>query len=168
MRRTANDWIEQLQLTPHVEGGAYRQTYRAPLILPKAALPPAFSGDRAASTAIYFLLRAGEFSAFHRIAADEVWHFYDGDPLLVHEIRADGALVTHSVGADPGRGAHFQAVVTAGSWFAAEIASGGAYALVGCTVAPGFDFADFALGKRDLLIGAFPQHAALITRLSRP
>jgi len=168
MRRTAEYWIEQLQLSSHVEGGAYRQTYRAPLTLPKAALPPAFSGDRAASTLIYFLLRADEFSAFHRIAADEVWHFYSGDPLRVHEIREDGTLVTHGLGADPEGGAHFQAVVTAGSWFAAEIATGGEYGLVGCTVAPGFDFVDFALGPRESLVRAFPQHAALITRLTRP
>src|SRR5882762_6055763 len=100
MKTTAEYWIQHLRLTPHAEGGAFHETYRAPLTLSKEHLPAEFSGDRNASTLIYFLLQKGECSAFHRIASDEVWHFYFGDSLLVHEIREDGSRVTHTLGAD--------------------------------------------------------------------
>ncbi|WP_394828836.1 cupin domain-containing protein [Pendulispora albinea] len=166
MRYTADYWMHHLQLAPHPEGGAFRQTYVAPLTLRREALPATFSGDRAAATHIYFLLRNGDYSAFHRLAADEIWHFYSGDNVLIHEIREDGALHTHRLGAAPEAGADFHAVVTAGSWFGAEVAPGGAYALVGCTMAPGFDFADFELAHRGSLARRFPEHLELIARLT--
>ncbi|WP_394839621.1 cupin domain-containing protein [Pendulispora rubella] len=166
MRHTADYWIRHLQLEPHPEGGAFRQTYRAALTVRKDALPPGFAGDCSAATQIYFLIRNGEYSAFHRIQSDEIWHFYAGDTLLVHEIGEDGTLHTHTLGAEPERGESFQSVVGARSWFASELKDGGEYALVGCTVAPGFDFADFELAKKDTLARAFPAHIGLISRLS--
>lgn len=167
MRPDANYWIKKLQLTQHVEGGAFRETYRSELAVPRTVLPLFFQGDRNVSTSIYFLLAAGQFSAFHRIASDEVWHFYSGDPLLVHEICHNGRLITHLLGSNPEKGESFQTVVKAGSWFASVPAPGSEYALVGCTVAPGFDFADFELANRVTLSGQYPEHAELIEKLTR-
>jgi predicted cupin superfamily sugar epimerase len=167
MRPAASYWIDKLQLTRHVEGGAYREVYRSELTLPRSTLPLMFQGNRPASTSIYFLLAKGEFSAFHRIASDELWHFYYGDPLLVYEIGHSGRLTEHVLGPDPEKGQAFQTTVQAGSWFASAPAPGSEYALVGCTVAPGFDFADFELADRDALASQFPGHGELIRRLTR-
>jgi len=166
-RPDAAYWVDKLQLTSHVEGGAFRELYRSELIIPRKSLPLLFQGDRPASTHIYFLLLEGQFSAFHRIASDEIWHFYSGDPLLVYEITHSGRLVTHRLGGDPEKAETFFAVVHAGSWFASAPAEGSEYALVGCTVAPGFDFSDFELAERGELAGQYPEHAELIRRLTR-
>jgi predicted cupin superfamily sugar epimerase len=166
-RHDAAYWLEQLRLTPHVEGGAFREVYRSELVIPRHSLPLLFQGDRNASTHIYFMLLKGQFSAFHRIAADEVWHFYSGDPLLIHEITHSGRLVTHRLGSDPDEATSLVTVIHAGSWFASALADGAEYALVGCTVAPGFDFADFELAERDVLVNQYPEHMALIRRLTR-
>lgn len=163
--RTADYWIEKLNLTVHPEGGAFAEVYRSELILPVAILPAGFAGDRPASTSIYFLLRANEFSAFHRIPSDELWHFYTGGPLEIFEINPAGKLTTHRLGPEPAAGESFQCRITAGSWFASRPASGTDYALLGCTVAPGFDFEDFELGEKSALLTAFPQHKSLIEAL---
>jgi predicted cupin superfamily sugar epimerase len=164
---TAADWIQALQLKPHPEGGYYRETYRSTESIPKAGLPDRFSGPRSFYTAIYFLLEGNQFSAFHRIRADEMWHFYGGSPLILHRIDAGGNLAVHRLGAGGGGEALFQLVVPAGDWFAAEVSDRNGYALVGCTVAPGFDFADFELGRRAELLARFPRHAAIIERMTR-
>lgn len=161
MKTTAAWWREKLQLTQHVEGGSFRETYRAPLVLQQPA------GPRAASTGIYFLLEDGEFSAFHRIAYDEMWHFYDGVTLHIYEIKRDGTLHVHRLGRDIAQGEQLQLVIPAGSWFASSVEETGGFALVGCTVAPGFDFADFELAERAALSQLFPQHAGLIGMLTR-
>jgi predicted cupin superfamily sugar epimerase len=166
-RPDAAYWIDKLQLTAHVEGGAFREVYRSEVVIPRHALPLLFQGDRSVSTHIYFLLAGEQFSAFHRIAADEIWHFYSGDPLLVYEITHSGRLVTHRLGGDPGKGESFFTVVRAGNWFGSALADGGEYALAGCTVAPGFDFADFELADRDVLVAQYPEHANLIRKLTR-
>ena len=165
--KSAKAWIERLQLEAHPEGGYFRQTYKAELILPKTALPAAFSGARAASTAIYFLLEGTNFSAFHRLQSDEMWHFYAGQPLLVHVIAADGSYSSILLGSDPDKGQILQAVVKAGCWFAPHVADWKSYALVGCTVAPGFDFNDFEKGTREELVKKYPQHEEIITKLTR-
>ena len=167
MRPSASYWIDKLQLAQHVEGGAFREVYRSPLTIPRRSLPLFFQGDRHASTSIYFLLSEGQFSAFHRIASDECWHFYFGDPLLIYEIGHNGLMVTHRLGNDPEKGEHFQAVVRAGSWFASAPAPGSEYALVGCTVAPGFDFADFELADAGSLAQQYPEHASIVRALTR-
>ena len=161
----AQQWIQRLQLQPHPEGGWYRQTYRAPLTLPHAALP-GHAGDRAASTAIYFLLAGDQFSAFHRLRSDEVWHFYAGSELIVHVIE-HGTYSEILLGNDMQAGQQFQAVVPSGCWFGSSLRHPDTYALVGCTVAPGFDFADFEMAKRAELIAHYPQHRAMIERLTR-
>jgi hypothetical protein len=162
----AQHWIEHLQLEPHPEGGWYRQTYRAPLLLPHAALP-GHCGDRAASTAIYFLLPGDQFSAFHRLRSDEVWHFYAGSALIVHVITPAGEYQQLLLGSNAAAGEHFQAVVSAGCWFGSALHGSDTFALVGCTVAPGFDFADFEMAKRDELVARYPQHREIIERLTR-
>src|SRR6185312_6046641 len=166
MRPDAGYWLDKLQLTPHPEGGAFREVYRAALVIPRQCLPLFFRGDRNASTHIYFLLCKGEFSAFHRIAADELWHFYAGDPLLVYEINHSGHLNIHRLGNDPRKGEALFAVIGAGSWFASVPADESEYALVGCTVAPGFDFAEFELADRETLAQQYPAQAELIRRLT--
>jgi hypothetical protein len=163
----AGFWIEHLRMTRHPEGGYFAETYRAPELVQAAHLPPRFGGDRAMSTAIYFLLAGDDFSSFHRIQSDEVWHFYAGSPLTVYEIGPAGQLAAHRLGPHFLAGERFQATIGAGNWFASEVADPQGYALVGCTVAPGFDFADFALARRAELAQEYPQHAALIGRLTR-
>ncbi len=173
MEPDARYWIDKLNLAPHPEGGFFRETYRASLTLPRPALPPAFHGDRSASTAIYFLLEAGGFSAFHRIASDEMWHFYTGCALSIHLIDKSGRYVESKLGPNADQGERFQAVVPAGCWFAACLteqpcsSQPNPFALVGCTVSPGFDFADFEMARRSELVRAFPQHRTLIERLTR-
>src|SRR5580700_11298154 len=99
MKPNADYWIEKLQLEKHPEGGSFRETYRAALEIERAHLPKKFSGQRNISTSIYFLLQKNEFSAFHRIASDELWHFYYGGPLAIFEIDAlTGSLFTHQLG----------------------------------------------------------------------
>ena len=167
MRPNADYWIKKLQLTPHIEGGAFREVYRSSLAIPAPSLPILFQGDRNICTSIYFLLQKGQFSAFHRIASDELWHFYFGDPLLIHEIGHGGALITHRLGSDPEAGEVFQTIIKAGSWFASLPDAMGEYALVGCTVSPGFDFADLEMAGQETLSRQYPEHAKLISGLTR-
>ena len=141
--------------------------YRSAEYVPATGLPGRFDGDRSFSTAIYFLLRQGEFSAFHRIKSDECWHFYAGGCLRIHVIDLQGQYSFIRLGARLDEGEVFQAVVSAGCWFASEPETGTAYSLVGCTVAPGFDFADFEMADARSLSAAFPHHDALIRRLCR-
>ena len=165
--KDAKYWIEKLGLEPHPEGGYYRQTYRADLVVAKEALPAGFTGARAVSTAIYFLLEGKNFSAFHRLRSDEVWHFYAGDPLVVQVISREGECSAIFLGRDVEAGQVLQAVVPAGCWFASHVADWKSWALVGCTVAPGFDFEDFEMGKRGELVREYPRHRGVIERLTR-
>ncbi|MEP6747325.1 MAG: cupin domain-containing protein [Bacteroidota bacterium] len=167
MRRGADYWITKLQLNAHIEGGAYTRTYSSDLIIPQSHLSTNFHGPRPVSTAIYFLLKKDQFSAMHRIASDELWHFYYGDPLIVYELDVAGNLTKHLLGNNPENNEHFQCLVKAGSWFGAAVKDGSAYSLAGCTVAPGFDFADFELGERNVLLKLYPQYAEIICQLTR-
>ncbi len=142
--------IRRLGLLPHPEGGYYRETFRSPLEL---VLPD--GRRRWASTAIHYLLPAGSRSAWHRVCSDEIWHHYDGGPLHLFRLGMSEVVLDR---ATP------QAVVPAGVWQAAEPEDS---VLCGCTVAPGFDFADFELGTVDALLAEFPGEAALIRRLAR-
>jgi len=165
--KEAKYWVEKLELEAHPEGGYFRQTYKADAMLAKEALPAGFAGARAASTAIYFLLEGKNFSAFHRLRSDEVWHFYAGEALMVHVIAPDGKYCSIRLGRDLAAGQVLQAVVRAGCWFGSHVADWKSWALVGCTVAPGFDFEDFEMGKRVELSARYPQHRELIERLTR-
>ncbi len=157
------DLIRRLDLLPHPEGGYYRETYRA-----ADAVTRGDGAQRSACTAIYYLLCDGAWSTWHRIRSDELWHFHAGGALLVHVLAPDGAYRRLRLGdalKDPD--AAFQAVVPAGSWFAAELADPAGYALAGCTVAPGFEFSEFELADAAELQGLYPAQAGLIARLAR-
>jgi len=164
---TATKLIEQLKLQAHPEGGWYRRTYQSVEIINAAALPKRFGENRNISTAIFYLLEKGNFSAFHRIKSDEVWHFYMGDPLMIHVIYPSGELSTIILGNDFEKDQHFQYTVPAGCWFASEPAPASEYSLVGCTVAPGFDFDDFELADVVVLEEIYPRHKEIIKRLCR-
>jgi predicted cupin superfamily sugar epimerase len=163
----AKEWIERLRLQPHPEGGFFREAYRSGETISRQHLPPRFSGDRAFSTAIYFLLEGHDFSALHRIRQDEVWHFYDGCALTVNSIAPDGELCVVRLGRNVRVGDVLQAVVPAGWLFGARPSDPHSYSLLGCTVAPGFDFADFELPTRHELLERYPQHAAVIEQMTR-
>ena len=152
--------IDRLGLKPHPEGGFYRESYRS------EGTAESGRGQRAHSTAVYFLLRRGETSRLHRLKSDEVWHFYGGGPLTVAEIAPDGTTRETVLGPDLDAGQTPQHVVPAGSWFGAFPAEGTDFSFVGCTVAPGFDFSDFEMAARDELTQRFPHAAALIRKLT--
>lgn len=167
--------VARFGLEPHPEGGFYREVYRDDLAFVHPGIPEGAGGsagrERSASTAIYFLLPEGEISAFHRVLwTDEVWHLYAGGPLELHLIHEDGGyerrlLSGDPEAADPAGGP--MAVVEAGCWQAARPAPGAGYAFGGCTVAPGFDFADFELPAAEALVAEFPAHEAAIRALTR-
>ena len=163
----ARQWIDRLSLIRHPEGGHYREVYRSFELTRQEHLPKRFDGDRCFSTAIYFLLESGDFSALHRIRQDEVWHFYDGSPLTIHIIGQDGIYSSRMLGRDFDAGQEPMAVISAGDLFGAEVSKAASFSLVGCTVAPGFDFADFEMPAREQLLQQYGQHRNIIERLSR-
>lgn len=160
----AADLIRLLDLHPHPEGGWFRETYRCQERIARVHLPQRYDGARAFSTAIYFLLEAGRFSSFHRLQSDECWFHHAGGELDIVRITDDGSLIIDRIGPRSNR---WQATVPRGNWFAARPAEGASFALVSCTVAPGFDFADFELANRAALTARFPQHAEVIRSLTR-
>ena len=159
--------VETFGLLPHPEGGFYKEVYRSKENIPANALPETFLENRSFATGIYFLLLQNNFSAFHRIKSDEGWHFYEGGSLLVHIIHPDGKYELLKLGKNFTKGEVFQGMVPAGCWFASECAADAAFSFVGCTVSPGFDFADFELAHQSELVNFFPQHSAVIERLCR-
>lgn len=160
---TAKELAMHLEMLPHPEGGYYKETYRSSEEIEVIG----FDGKRSISTAIYFLIEKNNFSAFHKIKSDETWHFYEGDALEVIEIDAAGTLIKTAVGRQLGKGEVYQYTVKAGHWFGSRVKDGGNFSLVGCTVAPGFDFKDFELANKEELIKAYPQHQAIIETLTR-
>lgn len=159
----AEAWIETLGLVRHPEGGWYRETWRSATRVAPAGAP----GDvRAAGTSIYFLLSAGEVSKLHRIRSDEVWSIHDGGPVVLQVFDdAEGHRET-VLSRDPeGPGAP-QAVVRRGAWFGAELPPGVPFALVGCAVAPGFEFADLEMADGVALAARYPDAVAVVRRLT--
>lgn len=155
--------IKKLGLEPHPEGGYFKETYRSDGTINVDSLDQAYSGSRSYSTAIYFLLTSETFSAFHKINQDEIWHFYQGSPIELHTIAESGQHEEYLIGNDLAQNQVPQLVVPGGHWFAAKVVDPNSYALVGCTVSPGFDFQDFTLAKRSDLIRKFPAHTELVT-----
>ncbi|MEO6454977.1 MAG: cupin domain-containing protein [Ginsengibacter sp.] len=164
---TAQQLIQRYALQPHPEGGWYKESYKSTAHISQNALPDNFNGARVFSTAIYFLLGQGNFSAFHRIKADECWHFYAGDPLLVYMIQQGGILDIIHLGNDIDKGQLFQYVVPANTWFASRPAPNSLFCFVGCTVAPGFEFADLELADAAELSLVYPEHEMIIKELCR-
>lgn len=153
--------VSQLSLVPHPEGGFFRETFRAPLAL--VGLP--HGQTRVAQSSVYFLLPSSTFSALHRVRSDEVWHFYDGDPLELHILDEWEHRVV-LLGRDLAAGQVPQCVVPAGLWQAAK-PLGDRFSLCGCTVAPGFEWEDFEMPSTDELMRNMPQHETVIRALSR-
>jgi predicted cupin superfamily sugar epimerase len=159
--------VSQLQLSPHPEGGFFKEIYRSDLILNKSELSAEYRSDRNFSTSIYFLLTSSSFSAFHKIHQDEIWHFYKGDPIHLYLISPEGEHSLIEIGINLEAGQHPQFVVPGGYWFAAETIGTNGYSLVGCTVAPGFNFDDFTLPSRRELISKFPMLENMIIKFTR-
>jgi hypothetical protein len=147
---TTKEIIQQLQLLPHPEGGYFKETYRSPETLVASG-----GKTRNVSTAIYYLLENDNKSHFHRIQSDEIWHFHQKDPLEIFIIE-QGELIVKTLGNNIAQGEVPQVIVPAGRWFAARVKNASGYSLVSCTVAPGFDFTDFELAKKENLLSQFP------------
>lgn len=162
----ANFWIEKLKLVKHPEGGYYAEVYRSDVQMEVEALPEGYRGSRSLATSIYFLLKGHEFSSFHRIQSDETWHFYEGATIELFVIRKDGVLDRILLGRNPDEGETLQTTILRNQWFAARVTDPAGYALVGCTVAPGFHFDDFELADRDELMEQHLQHGQLIKELT--
>ena len=163
----ADMWIELLRLVKHPEGGYYKETYRSDETIDKDHLPERFNDNRSFSTAIYYLLKGNDFSAFHRIKQDEIFHFYAGSSLTIHLIEHSGNYFSIKLGRSMKNGEVPQATVKGGWIFGASVNDPNSYSLVGTTVAPGFDFEDFELLSRDQLLVLFPQHYKIIEKLTR-
>ena len=163
---TAAEVIAALELRPLPrEGGYYRETYRSADVLPAGALPARYDAARSAATAIYYLLTPDTFSALHRLPTDEVFHFYLGSPVQMLQLAPGGRGRVITLGTDLGAGQQPQVVVPRGVWQGSCLVSGGAFALLGTTMAPGFDFADYEGGDRAALSRQYPDFADLIERL---
>jgi uncharacterized protein len=157
---TADDIIRALKLEPHpLEGGYFRETYRCAQTM---TVP---QGARSQGTAIYYLLTPATVSAMHRLPGDEVFHFYLGDPVQMLQL-ADGSGRTLTLGPDVLAGQQLQLVAPAQTWQGSCLVDGGQFALLGATMSPGFDYADYEAGRRDPLISQFPQWTELIHRLT--
>ena len=158
--------IDKLGLEPHPEGGYFKETYRSAGEINSGSLDSSYKSNRNYSTCIYFLLTSDDFSAFHRIKQDEIWHFYEGSPIRLHTISENGEHNSYIIGRDILNGEAPQLVVKGGDWFAAEVIKDHDFSLVGCTVSPGFSFEDFELPSRRELIEKFPAHKDLITEFT--
>jgi uncharacterized protein len=164
---TAEELIALLALQPlPEEGGYYRETYRSAIWLTAAVLPSHYGTDKAASTAIYYLLTPQCFSALHRLPTDEIFHFYLGSPVQMLQLEPGGRARVITLGTDLVSGQRPQAVVPAGVWQGSFLLPGGTYALLGTTMAPGFDAGDYEPADRNRLITEYPAFAELIQRLS--
>ena len=159
--------IKNLNLKKHPEGGYFAEIYRSTEMIIKEHLPERFNKSRVFSTAIYFLMANDDFSSFHKLKADEIWHFYSGSPMILYEIDKESKLHKSVLSNDMTKNTAFTKVVKAGNWLAAEVTNKDSYSLVGCTVSPGFEFDDFELAKREELISLHPQQRNIIEKLTR-
>ncbi|MDD5065727.1 MAG: cupin domain-containing protein [bacterium] len=164
--KNAEFWIRKLGLRAHPEGGYYRETYRSDERIKTGSLPGRYGSGRAFSTAIYFLLKGSQVSKFHRLKSDEIWHYHSGSPLTVYLISPAGRLEKKRLGPSLDPGEDFQVIIKKGSWFGAAVDKENSYTLMGCTVAPGFDFRDFELADRDQMLRKYPRHEKIIKELT--
>jgi predicted cupin superfamily sugar epimerase len=165
---TAEELRQLLQLEPlTIEGGYFRETYRSATQIPGSALPTAYTGPRAFSTCIYYLLTPDTFSALHRLPGEEIFHFYRGDPVEMLELHSKGRGEFITLGSDLRAGMRPQHIVPGNVWQGARLKAGGLFALMGTTVAPGFDYADYEAANREELLRQFPTFADAIRSLTR-
>ena len=164
----AKELMEQLELLPHPEGGFYKLVYKA---ADTVLAPDRFETNdriRSATTAIYYLLESGDFSAFHRIKSDEIWSFVEGAPVLIHILHSETQRYSMMKLGELKAGASPIIIVPFGAWFAAEVDGDDTYSLVNCFVSPGFEYSDFELAKREELSGIFSEYKEIIARLTHP
>jgi hypothetical protein len=166
MLKSPESYLRAFQMQSHPEGGYFKETWRSEGEIGGEALPPIYGGPRSYGTSILYMLIGKDVSKVHRLRSDEVWYFHTGSPLRLHILLPDGEYQSILLGLDPDQGHHFQAVVPAGSWFGAEVAERGSYSLVGCAMAPGFDFKDWELGDCTQLARQYPMHREWLMQLS--
>ncbi|MGH7254945.1 MAG: cupin domain-containing protein [Nitrospirales bacterium] len=165
---TAEDITRRLNLRPlPIEGGFYAETYRSPDRIPKEALPGRYGGAKSFGTAIYYLLTPETFSALHRLPSDEIYHFYLGDPVEMLQLRPDGSGEMVTLGTDLAAGMRPQVPAPRDVWQGSRLRPGGRFALLGTTMAPGFDFEDYEGASRDRLLRDCPNFADWIRALAR-
>lgn len=164
MNEKAKYYIDKLELKKHPEGGYYKEIYRSAEMFYVDA--PQIRNKRNYSTSIYFLLDGKQVSKFHRLKSDELWHFYDGDSVSIYVIDNKGNLTQLKLGRNIENNEMFQAVIKNGNWFAAEVINKKSFALIGCTVSPGFDFSDFEFANREYLINKYPHLQELIIKFT--
>ena len=163
----AKQLIAKLKLKPlEIEGGYFFETFRSGEKISKDCLPERYAADRCFSTAIYYLLTPDTKSKMHRIFSDEIFHFYLGDPVQMLQLKPNGSSNIFYLGKDIMGGQRLQVVVPAGVWQGCQLVEGGEYALMGTTVAPGFEFEDYEHGSREELAGLFPQYKGIIDELT--
>ena len=159
--QTASFWIKQLNLLSHPEGGHYKEVFRSQ----QQVLRPGAETAKQSCTSIYYLLEGNDYSGFHRLASDEIWYFHKGVPLLIHVIGEQGKYVKFELSdSHPGS---LSVAIKAGLWFAAEIPSGNGFTLASCVVAPGFEFSEFEMAKKDEMLVLYPQHTGLLDKFCR-
>lgn len=163
--KNADYWIEKLEMTQHPEGGYFKETYRSEEQLSGENLPERYQSGRTFGTSIYFLLTTESVSNFHRLASDEIWHFHQGSAARIHFISPEGKHSFKDIGPDLEEDQQLQVIIPRRHWFAAEVIEGD-FILVGCTVAPGFEFEDFELASRQTLMTSFPKHQVLIEKFT--
>lgn len=165
---TADDVIEKLGLRPHpCEGGFFAETYRSDEIISASGLSERYTTGKRFGTAVYYLITPETLSYIHRLRSDEIFHFYLGDPVTMLWLLPDGSSTTITLGPDLQSGQRVQVVVPRGVWQGAFLNEGGRFALLGTTVAPGFDYEDYEAGLREELIARYPDRREVIARLTR-
>jgi predicted cupin superfamily sugar epimerase len=164
---TAKEIIRLLELEPlEMEGGYFRQSYRSTETIPLRALPSRYKSQKVFGSAIYYLLAPDQYSSLHRLPTDEIFHFYLGDPVTQLRLNPDGTSQIVTLGTDLLSGQRPQVVVPGGTWQGALLSSGGRFALLGTTMAPGFDYSEYEPGERDALTTLYPRYAELIGKLT--
>lgn len=166
MKHTPAYWIKNLSLEAHPEGGYFAEVFRSDIVF--SSTDEHSGSNRNLMTSIYFMLEQGNHSAFHRLQSDENWYFHDGGGIYIYCLTVDGERNTLKLGLDPENGFYPHVTISAGTWFAAELADTKSFCLVSCAVSPGFEVKDFELARQEDLLSEFPQHEDLIKRLSFP
>lgn len=162
----AEDYINGLKMLPHPEGGFFKENFKSEEKIHKDHLPGRYINHRVFSTSIYFLLRSSDVSKLHRIQSDEIWYFHNGSPVKIVCLSETNGYYEFILGNDLSKGQLPQAIVKYGEWFGAYVLEENSYSLVGCNVAPGFDFEDFEMGKREYLLKTFPGYEDIILKLT--